>query len=164
MRSRSHIQPGGSQAGIGQAAGTSSNSQPARVVPTAWVGRQSPSIPVQNQTSRAATSFAADSFRGLTGEQNGNVGGTSQSMSRPDGSFNLPPDPSWRPTGRMRGSLSGRPYSDAVRQLIIEPTQSVQSARPQGSQPIGPSSVSVQGGRPEGPQPVRPSNISHFQP
>ena len=39
-------------------------------------------------------------------------------------------DQNWRPTRRMRGSLSGRDYSDALNQFIIHPTQPVQAARP----------------------------------
>ncbi|KAL4570735.1 hypothetical protein LXL04_026396 [Taraxacum kok-saghyz] len=39
-------------------------------------------------------------------------------------------DGNWRPSGRMRGSLSGRAYSDALNQFIIQPNQPVQAARP----------------------------------
>lgn len=39
-------------------------------------------------------------------------------------------DPNWRPTGRMRGSLSGRAYSEALSQYVIHPNQPVQAARP----------------------------------
>ncbi|KAI3501351.1 hypothetical protein L1887_29217 [Cichorium endivia] len=39
-------------------------------------------------------------------------------------------DANWRPTGRMRGSLSGRAYSEALSQFIIQPNQPVQAARP----------------------------------
>ncbi|CAI9274469.1 unnamed protein product [Lactuca saligna] len=39
-------------------------------------------------------------------------------------------DANWRPTGRMRGSLSGRAYSEALNQYIIHPNQPVQAARP----------------------------------
>ncbi|KAI9108318.1 hypothetical protein K1719_020509 [Acacia pycnantha] len=117
--SRSQIPLGGLRSGIGQAAGTPANGQPARDMNAGWVARQPAPLPIQNQTPR---------------EQGGNVRGPLQSTSRPDGSFNLQSESDWRPTGRMRGSLANRPYSDAVRQLIIEPTQSVQSARPLGPQ------------------------------
>lgn len=36
----------------------------------------------------------------------------------------------WRPTGRMRGSLSGQAYSDALNQFMYFPTQPVQATRP----------------------------------
>ncbi|XP_024993343.1 E4 SUMO-protein ligase PIAL2 isoform X2 [Cynara cardunculus var. scolymus] len=36
----------------------------------------------------------------------------------------------WRPSGRMRGSLSGRAYTEALNQFIIHPNQPVQAARP----------------------------------
>ncbi|XP_019160585.1 PREDICTED: E4 SUMO-protein ligase PIAL2-like [Ipomoea nil] len=38
-------------------------------------------------------------------------------------------DQNWRPTGRMRGSLSGQAYSDALNQYIIRPVQQAQAAR-----------------------------------
>ncbi|KAK4262817.1 hypothetical protein QN277_028325 [Acacia crassicarpa] len=118
--SRSQIPLGSIRSGInGQAGGTPANGQPARDMNAGRVARQPAPLPIQNQTPR---------------EQGGNVIGPSQSTSRPDGSFNLQSESDWRPTGRMRGSLANRPYSDAVRQLIIEPTQSVQSARPLGPQ------------------------------
>lgn len=131
--SQSHIRQGGSHSGIGQAAGPSANSQPVMAMPASRLARQSPSVPVQIQTPRAAPFLASNSIQGSALDQSG-----------PDGSFNSQSEPNWQPTGRMRGSLSGRPYSDIVRRLIIEPTQSAQSARPQGQQP------------------VRPSNASHF--
>ncbi|CAK9141950.1 unnamed protein product [Ilex paraguariensis] len=52
-----------------------------------------------------------------------------------------PPEQNWRPTGRMRGSLSGRAYSDAVSQYIIRPTQPVQAARPLSNMTLPPASV-----------------------
>ncbi|KAI9108345.1 hypothetical protein K1719_020536 [Acacia pycnantha] len=127
LSSRSQIPLGGLRPGIGQAAGTPANGQPARDMNAGRVARQPAPLPIQNQSPR---------------EQGGNVRGPLQSTSRPDGSFNLQSESDWRPTGRMRGSLANRPYSDAVRQLIIEPTQSVQSARPPGPQSGQPSSVS----------------------
>lgn len=37
----------------------------------------------------------------------------------------------WRPTGRMRGSLTGWQYTEALRnQIIIQPSQPIQAARP----------------------------------
>ncbi|KAD3641374.1 hypothetical protein E3N88_30598 [Mikania micrantha] len=40
-------------------------------------------------------------------------------------------DENWRPTGRMRGSLSGLQYTEALKnQIIIQPSQPVQAARP----------------------------------
>ncbi|XP_017237143.1 E4 SUMO-protein ligase PIAL2 isoform X2 [Daucus carota subsp. sativus] len=36
----------------------------------------------------------------------------------------------WRPTGRMRGSLSGAAYSAALNQFITQPAQPVQTTRP----------------------------------
>ncbi|XP_061344047.1 E4 SUMO-protein ligase PIAL2 isoform X2 [Gastrolobium bilobum] len=131
---------GSTQAGIFQAAGATANSQQARGMAAAQLARQSPSVSVQNQASVAAT-------RGLTGEQKGNLGGTVQSVSRPDELINLQSEQNWRPTQRMRGSLSGRQFSDDVRQRIIAPTQPPvrsSNSRPQGPQPVRPTSVSPQ--------------------
>ncbi|KAK4262819.1 hypothetical protein QN277_028326 [Acacia crassicarpa] len=125
--SRSQIPLGGLRSDIGQAGGTPANGQPARDMIAGRVARQPAPLPIQNQTPR---------------QQGGNVRGPSQSTSRPDGAFNLQSESDWTPTGRMRGSLANRQYSDAVRRLIIEPTQSVESARPLGPQSGQPSSVS----------------------
>ena len=144
---RSHIQQGGSQSGIAQAAGAAASSLRSRVM--------APSVPVQNQTSRIASPYAADSARGLAGEQRGNVGGMAQSVSRPEGSVNLQSEQNWRPTGRMRGSLSGRQFSDAVRQLISEPSQSGQSVRPQLPRPA----QSMQSGRPHSPPTILSNSV-----
>ncbi|XP_022002146.1 E4 SUMO-protein ligase PIAL2 isoform X2 [Helianthus annuus] len=39
-------------------------------------------------------------------------------------------DPNWRPSVRMRGSLSGRAYSEALSQAMVHPTQPAQAASP----------------------------------
>ncbi|KAI4315471.1 hypothetical protein L6164_028275 [Bauhinia variegata] len=125
---------------IGRAAGTSTNSQHYRVHPSVGVP-----VPVQSQTSRTGTSFTANNFRGLAAEQRGNginMGGrgtAAESISRSgNNSFDSQGEQNWR---RMRGSLLGRSYPAVVEQLIIGPTQAVQSARPQ-PQPQPPTSVS----------------------
>ncbi|KAI3689805.1 hypothetical protein L2E82_47775 [Cichorium intybus] len=41
-----------------------------------------------------------------------------------------PTDQNWRPSGRMRGSLSGQAYADAINQFMYYPTQPVQATRP----------------------------------
>ncbi|KAJ7944972.1 E4 SUMO-protein ligase PIAL2 [Quillaja saponaria] len=145
---RSQIQQGGAQVGIGHAV-TSGSSQHPGVMAAAHMARQSPSVPVQNQASRVPGSFNVDSFR--------TPAGMAQSLSRTDGL----PEESWRPTGRMRGSLSGRPYSDALRELIIQPTQSVQTARsqtvhPSGIQPTQPDQTTILQSI---PPPVVPSQL-----
>lgn len=186
MPSSQVTRQGNSQTGIVQPAGATANNQQARVIATLLAARQSQSISFQNQTSIAATSFTADSFRGLTGEQRGSLGGAVQSVSRPDELFNSTPDQNWRPTSRMRGSLAGRIFSDDIRQRIIAPTQPVpnsslrpqgppqpvpsSSSRPQGSQPVqssrpqGPQPIPSSSSRPQGPQPVPSSRPQGPQP
>ena len=143
----SHIQQGGLQGRIVQAAGANANNLRARVM--------APSVPVQNQTSRTASPYAAESFQGSAGEQRGNVGEMAESIARPDGSLNLQSEQNWRPTGRMRGSLSGRQFSDAVRQLISEPSQSGQSVRPQLPRPA----QSMQSARPHSPPTILSNSV-----
>ncbi|GJW53089.1 hypothetical protein Tco_0097174 [Tanacetum coccineum] len=71
------------------------------------------------QTSR--TSVSMISFEGQRG----------QVLRASEGSVDAPADQNLQPTGRMRGSLTGV-YSDALRQMIILPTEPVQAA----SQPV----------------------------
>ncbi|XP_028774835.1 E4 SUMO-protein ligase PIAL2 isoform X2 [Neltuma alba] len=127
---RSPIPLGRSQSGI-----TPVNGQPARDMNAGRMIRPPAPLPIQNQSQR---------------DQSGNVRGPVQSMPMPDGSFNLQSESDWRPTGRMRGSLTGRQYPDAVRQLIIQPTQSTQSVRPLGPLSVRPSSVLHQPGSAHG--------------
>ncbi|KAK9067963.1 hypothetical protein SSX86_012074 [Deinandra increscens subsp. villosa] len=56
--------------------------------------------------------------------------GLGQAVRTQEGSANAPADQNWRPTGRMRGSLSGQAYSEAFNQSILPPTQPVQAASP----------------------------------
>ncbi|KAK9276538.1 hypothetical protein L1049_006072 [Liquidambar formosana] len=132
---RTQIQQGGAQVGVGHAAGTG-NSQHARTMVSAQraaqVARQYQSSPVQVQTSRPGPSYPVvdDGFRSSVGEQRGNVGGMVQPAPRADGLGDLSSEQNWRPTGRMRGSLSGRAYSAALSQFMIQPTQPAQAARP----------------------------------
>ncbi|CAL5187386.1 unnamed protein product [Lathyrus oleraceus] len=94
------------QQGISQAnaAGGAANSQQARVMASSHVARQ--------------------------GEQRGPP---VQAVSRTDELFNSQPDQNWRPTSRMRGSLSGQQLTEDVRQRLIMPSsQEAQSSRPQG--------------------------------
>ncbi|GAU20613.1 hypothetical protein TSUD_230270 [Trifolium subterraneum] len=119
------------QAGIVWTAGANVYSEQARAI--ALAARQSQSISSQNQTCVAATYFTADTFWGLTGEQRGPP---VQAVSRTDELFNSQPDQNWRPTSRMRGSLSGQQLTDQVRQKLIMPSsQQVQSSTPQAPQP-----------------------------
>ncbi|KAI5423638.1 hypothetical protein KIW84_030018 [Lathyrus oleraceus] len=83
------------QQGISQAnaAGGAANSQQAKVMASSHVARQ--------------------------GEQRGPP---VQAVSRTAELFNSQPDQNWRPTSRMRGSLSGQQLTEDVRQRLIMPT------------------------------------------
>ncbi|MED6156478.1 hypothetical protein PIB30_014697 [Stylosanthes scabra] len=124
---------------------------------------QSPGTTANSQQSRANATGQ------VSRDQRGNV--TPQSVSRPDDSLNLQSEQSWRPTQRMRGSLTGRQYSDEVRERIIAPTQ---NTRPQGTQAAQASRQHLQGPplvqgsrqhgsqplqRPQGPLPFRPTGL-----
>lgn len=140
---RSQIHQGGTQGGISQSAG-SLNSQRARMLL-----RQPPSVPVSVQSNRTPSPLGmnADRFRVPGGEQRSNMGGTGTvqpPITRVDGSIDLTAEQNWRPTGRMRGSLSGRAYSDALNQFIIHPTQPVQPARPSPNMASAPPGMGSQ--------------------
>lgn len=93
---------------------------------TSRIGRmQSQYNPVQLQTT-SPIPRNVDAHRPIIS----NTGGTAQPVTRPEGVVNSSTEQDWRPTGRMRGSLSGRAYSDALNQYIIQPTQPVQPTRP----------------------------------
>ncbi|KAA8520878.1 hypothetical protein F0562_011551 [Nyssa sinensis] len=130
---RPQVHQGGTQSGVSHTAvGVGSQQARLRVAAqrAAQMARQSETIPVPIQTSRTS-SFTAnvDGFRGSVGEQRGSTG-VAQPVTRADSLVDLPAEQNWRPTGRMRGSLSGRAYSAALSQFIIQPTQPVQAARP----------------------------------
>ncbi|XP_031391873.1 E4 SUMO-protein ligase PIAL2 isoform X1 [Punica granatum] len=74
-------------------------------------------------------------------EQRGNSTAGGQPSPRVDGSGDLASEQNWRPAGRMRGSITGRPFSDEISQLVIQPTQ---PTRPSGSlAPSNPVSASL---------------------
>jgi E3 SUMO-protein ligase PIAS1 len=93
-------------------------------------------MPVVNQTSRTGHSMPvdADGIRDGLWEQRGNMGGMSQGVPSTDGLLGSTSEQSWRPSGRMRGSLSGQAYSAALSQFMIQPTQTAQTARPSTNQ------------------------------
>ncbi|XP_076913666.1 E4 SUMO-protein ligase PIAL2-like [Bidens hawaiensis] len=82
---------------------------------------QSPTYPlpsVQRTTSQIQTSVSSTAPVAATTDQRGS-------------SVNASGEETLRPTGRMRGSLSGWQYTEAVRnQSLIQPSQPVQAARP----------------------------------
>ena len=84
----------------------------------------------QSQTSRHGLSLPGNAVRVSTGDQRGAVGRVVQADSRVDGLVDLPSEQNWRPTGRMRGSLSGPAYSSARNQFMIQPTQPTQPPQP----------------------------------
>nr|GMD98736.1 E4 SUMO-protein ligase PIAL2-like isoform X1 [Ipomoea batatas] len=133
--SRSPFQAGGthSSVGGGQARGVvnsqHNNKSREAALRTAQVAKPvqlSPTLPPLSMNPNAASreSLANDQM-GV-----GNMGGHAPADL-------LSGDQNWRPTGRMRGSLSGQAYSDALNQYIIRPTQQAQAAR-------SPTSISPQ--------------------
>ncbi|KAF8380161.1 hypothetical protein HHK36_027644 [Tetracentron sinense] len=108
--------------------------------------RTPPAVPVQLQASRTGSSFpiTADRLRVSIGEQRGKTGGMVQSVSRADDLVELPSEQNWRPTGRMRGSLSGHAYNAAFSQFMSQPTQPTQADTPPSiltSPPANPSQL-----------------------
>lgn len=136
--SRTPTQQGSAQVGSGRPAINESRQHarlmPARPLSRPQMTRQPPTVPVQVQTPSAGPRYPTTSVgvRGSVGDQRENVAGSMQAGDPKD----FPLDQNWRPTGRMRGSLSGRAYSDALSHMMILPTQPVaQPARPQLSPP-----------------------------
>ncbi|KAK0586271.1 hypothetical protein LWI29_003965 [Acer saccharum] len=138
--SRSSIPQGGAQPGVGHTAGLRS-SQNARVMLGAQraaglatqLVRQASTVSPQVPTSRTGSSnqVHTDGVRVPAGEQRVNIEGGVQAV-RADNVVDLTSEQNWRPTGRMRGSLSGRAYSEALSQFMIQqPTQQAQPARAQ---------------------------------
>ncbi|RYR10475.1 hypothetical protein Ahy_B05g078915 [Arachis hypogaea] len=131
--------------------------------------QQGGSVAQSTGTTANSQQTRANAIGQVSRDQRGSV--TPQSVSRPDDLLNLQSEQNWRPTQRMRGSLTGRPYSDEVRERIIAPTQLVQNTRPQGTQPVPASRqhlqspLPVQGSRPHGSQPLqRPQGPPPFRP
>ncbi|KAL4339682.1 hypothetical protein GQ457_08G032210 [Hibiscus cannabinus] len=130
---RAQAQQGAPQVGIGYAAGNvNSNRFVAASQRPTQMARQPPMVVVQTQTPRAAPSYAGnvDGRRISAVEKRLNMGGLAPVTSRADTSADLASEQNWRPSGRMRGSLTGRVYSEALNQMMIQPTQSTQAARP----------------------------------
>lgn len=99
------------------------------------MARQPPMVAVQTQTSRAAAPYSgnAGGSRASAVDQRLNMDGLAPASSGTDTSAELESEQYWRPTGRMRGSLMGRSYSAGLSQLMIQPSQSTQAARPQAN-------------------------------
>ncbi|KAJ6347388.1 hypothetical protein OIU76_003963 [Salix suchowensis] len=139
-------QQGVAQVGVGNSAGAS---QQSRLMVAAQLAaqrvRQPPSVPVQIQTSGAGASYltSADGIRAPTTEQRGNVGGALPAVSGMEGLVDLASEQNWRPTGRMRGSLSGRAYSAALKEFMIQPTQQTQTPAPRPPPNLPPSQSSM---------------------
>ncbi|KAK2664162.1 hypothetical protein Ddye_002736 [Dipteronia dyeriana] len=139
--SRSSIPQGGAQPGVGHTAGSRS-SQSARVMLGAQRAAslatqlviQASTVPPLVPTSGTGSSYQVhtDGVRvPPAGEQRVNIEGGAQAV-RADNVVDLTSEQNWRPTGRMRGSLSGRAYSAALSQFMIQqPNQQAQPARAQ---------------------------------
>ncbi|XP_074333618.1 uncharacterized protein LOC141671325 isoform X2 [Apium graveolens] len=96
---------------------------------------QSQYNPVQLQTN-SPISRNVDAHRPLMSH----TGGTVQ-PTRPEDTVNTSTEQDWRPTGRMRGSLSGKAYSEALNQYITSPTQPAQLTRPLTNSVTSPSGI-----------------------
>ncbi|XP_022969987.1 E4 SUMO-protein ligase PIAL2-like isoform X1 [Cucurbita maxima] len=130
--SRPTSQVGGGYGGSAYTAVTPHNQHARMMVASqrAEMMRQSSAMSLQNQTSRSPHPLQTtpDGLRRPAGELR-NVGGMTQSVTMASNLLDPSVEQNRQPIGRMRGSLSGRAYSDAFG-VIIQPTQPVQSARP----------------------------------
>lgn len=111
-------QQSGGQVGVRHAAGNIS-SQQARAMVAA------------HRTARRANPLTAPSSA------------TAPQPVRVENRVDLTPEQNWRPSGRMRGSLTGQAYTDAFRQFITQSNQSAQPIRPQPNLTAPMTAVSV---------------------
>ncbi|XP_008795024.1 uncharacterized protein LOC103710882 isoform X2 [Phoenix dactylifera] len=116
-----------SQNAVGQAAGSSGSIRNILAAQHAAqaVRLQAGTAAVHPQIPRTAPSTPATADRG-----------PALSLSRSDGLPELPFEQNWRPTGRMRGSLTGSAYSAALSQYLVPPPQSLQVRPPVTTVPI----------------------------
>ncbi|OVA02105.1 zinc finger protein [Macleaya cordata] len=113
------------------------------------IARVPPVTPVQLLPARTGSNIPMTNdeiSRTTMGEQQrgGNMGGVVQPVLRTEDLVGSLSEQNWRPQGRMRGSLTGRPLPGSLSQLIIQPTQPAQFARPPPdltSQPVANSSL-----------------------
>ncbi|KAI3961562.1 hypothetical protein MKW92_032756 [Papaver armeniacum] len=84
-----------------------------------------PVVPVQLQPRKGSSSLmVGGGHKSLVGEQRErNMEAKNPDFTRVGNSSEVTPGQNWQPSGRMRGSLSGRAYSGALSQYIIQPTQ-----------------------------------------
>ncbi|KAL2902653.1 E4 SUMO-protein ligase PIAL2 [Bienertia sinuspersici] len=90
------------------------------------VRQQPQTMPLQTQAVRTMSSLPLNS------------GATPQAVSRPESLIDLQTEQNWRPSGRMRGALTGKAYSDALNQYMGQAAQPVQTPSPRP--PVSPAS------------------------
>ncbi|KAJ8768481.1 hypothetical protein K2173_022570 [Erythroxylum novogranatense] len=148
IRSTHPLQRVQAQHGANVAVGTtSSHSQQPRVIAAHrpnQMARQPPVVSVQIPATRVGTPLPAhpNMIRSPITEQGTNVPVVQTQPSGADGLVDLSSEQNWRPTGRMRGSLTGRPYSAALRELMIQPTSEAQPSTQPSNLTAPPSGVS----------------------
>ncbi|XP_021754254.1 E4 SUMO-protein ligase PIAL2-like isoform X2 [Chenopodium quinoa] len=91
--------------------------QRVQLPPQASLGRQLQSMPLHTQAVRMPSSLPQHS------------GVTPQVVNRPENSIDFQSEQNWRPSGRMRGALTGEAYSHALSQYMGQVTQVAQPAQ-----------------------------------
>ncbi|KAL9276056.1 E4 SUMO-protein ligase PIAL2-like protein [Drosera capensis] len=98
------------------------------------VSRSSPTVSLYNQALETMSPPTVPSSVPMNTERSRMVGGTSsgtvQTVTRNENLIDIQSEQGWRPPGRMRGSLIGRPYSEALSQFMIQPTEEPQASAP----------------------------------
>ncbi|KAK9103749.1 hypothetical protein Sjap_021003 [Stephania japonica] len=90
-------------------------------------------IPPQISTnvSTSSSSPVIDSYRTPVVERRGrSLGGILIPITTAQDQVDLLVEQNWQPSKRMRGSITGRPYSPALGQCIIQPTLPAEASRP----------------------------------
>ncbi|KAK1419135.1 hypothetical protein QVD17_28293 [Tagetes erecta] len=94
---------------------------------TGSLSNQQPQVSGWTAPISASVQTSLSSMPVISSEEQRGLG---QALSTQEASANATADQNWRPTGRMRGSLSGRAYSEAFSQSIFYPTQPIQATCP----------------------------------
>ncbi|XP_021866901.1 E4 SUMO-protein ligase PIAL2 isoform X2 [Spinacia oleracea] len=95
--------------------------QRVQLPPQASIGRQQQTMPLPTQVVRMPSSLSM------------HPGVTPQAVTRPENLIDLQSENNWRPTGRMRGALTGEAYSHALSQYMGQAAQPSQTPSPRPS-------------------------------
>lgn len=129
------VRQGNAQVWNGNKSGTVNTQQNMAPLTSSLVGEGEPFFfPMPTFRSGYPLPQNPEGYRVQAGDQRISMVGR-VTVSDANGSVNLPSEQNWQRAVRMRGSLTGRAYSESLRRLMSQPTQQAQPA----TQPSNPS-------------------------